>query len=91
MSGNGRARIYSLLRQSSNDVHSGISGLFDEDNDDKSEVVPVVGVANTYRKPHRSVFGTDVAYVIDAIQNAANPSLNRTSCRRGLALAAVAG
>ena len=55
---------------------NGMSGspivvLFDEDGDDRSRVFPVVGVATTYRKADRLVFGTDVAYVIDAIQNAA--------------------
>jgi len=54
---------------------NGMSGspivvLFDEGGD-KSRVFPVVGVATTYRKADRLVFGTDISYVIDAIQNAA--------------------
>jgi hypothetical protein len=37
-------------------------------NDDR--IFPVVGLATTHRKASRLVFGTDIAYVVDAIENA---------------------
>ena len=45
--------------------------LFDENDESQSRVFSVVGVATTYRKASRLVFGTDVGYVIDAIEHAA--------------------
>jgi hypothetical protein len=44
--------------------------LFHDEASDESRVFPVVGVATTYRKREHVVFGTDVALVIEAMDNA---------------------
>lgn len=42
--------------------------LFDHSGPNNDRVFPVAGVATTYRESSRLVFGTDVGYVIDAIE-----------------------
>ena len=44
--------------------------LWDYDGPNDERVFPVAGVATTYRKSDRLVFGTDISYVVDAIRNA---------------------
>ena len=44
--------------------------LFDHEGSNDSRVFPVAGVATSYRKSDRPVFGTDISYVVDAIRNA---------------------
>jgi hypothetical protein len=44
--------------------------LFEEEDAGDARVFPVVAVATTYLKPEQILFGTDVAYVLDAIDNA---------------------
>ncbi|MBX3672715.1 MAG: hypothetical protein KF776_07045 [Burkholderiales bacterium] len=56
-------------------IPQGMSGspivvLYDREGPNDERVFPVVGVATTYRKTQRVVFGTDIGYVIDAIENA---------------------
>jgi hypothetical protein len=44
--------------------------LFDHAGPNDDRVFPVAGVATKYRETSRLVFGTDIAYVKDAIENA---------------------
>lgn len=44
--------------------------LYDQIGPNDDRIFPVVGVATTHRKASRLVFGTDIAYVVDAIENA---------------------
>jgi hypothetical protein len=44
--------------------------LYDYHGQNDDRIFPVVGVATRHRKASRLVFGADIAYVVDAIQNA---------------------
>ena len=44
--------------------------LYNNDGSSDSRVFPVVAVATTYRSRDKVVFGTDVSYIIDAIERA---------------------
>lgn len=43
--------------------------LYEDEGDDDTRVFPVVAVATSFRSQSKLLFGTDVAYVLDAINN----------------------